>query len=83
MVFYHKKAVRVHKPQRCYQISIYGDTTPAMSSLLKPQLFTEGQGPIKSPTMPYMAVTSIVKALTSHPCDGHPDHSLSKMSYDK
>ena len=43
---------------------IYGDTTPAMSSLFKPQLFTEGEGYTNHPTMPYMAVTSIVKALT-------------------
>ena len=33
--------------------------------------------------MPYKAVTSMVKALISHLCDGHPDHSQSKMSYDK
>ena len=83
MEFYHKKAVKGNKPPRWNQIHIYGDTTPAMSSLFKPWLFTEGEGPIKSPTMPYMAVTSIVKALTSHPCDGHPDHSQSKMSYNK
>ena len=54
-----------------------------MSSLFKPWLFTEGEAPIKSPTMPYMAETSVVKALTSHLYDGHPDHSQSKMSYNK
>ena len=83
MVFYHKKAVEGNKLPRWNQIHIYGDTIAAMSSLFKAWLFTEGEGPIKSPTMPYMAVTSIVKALTSHPCDGHPDHSQSKMSYNK
>ena len=82
MLFYHKKAVRDQKLPRWNQIQNYGDTTPSCppssssSSSLKEKL-------TKSPTMPYMAVTSMVKALTDHLCDGHPDHSHSKMSYNK
>ena len=81
MYFYHKKAVRDKQLPRWYQIHNCEDTIQNISSPIKPKLFTEG--PIKSPTMPYMAETSIVKALQDHPCDGHPDHSHSKMSYNK
>ena len=62
MVFYHKKAVRVqanHQDVTRFHI-LWKTQDPAMSSLFKPQLFTEGEGPIKSPTMPYMAETSVV-----------------------
>ena len=44
MSFHHKKGKRVHKPPDGNRLHIYGDTTPAMSSLFKPQLFTEGEG---------------------------------------
>ena len=49
-----------------------------MSSLTKPQLFTEGEG-CKNPRMPYMAiVTSMDKALTKcthRTCDDQQDHT--------